>query len=126
MAKSMVKRKKFIRSYAGVTTGAAKYTIEPLTRQAAQYARDRCPVDTGDLKDSITWDVRGTTGMIKAHGGSVTLSNGRPSSVAILVEFGTPKMRARSFLRYGVNKAKREVKAAFKQGFAEAMNEQRT
>ncbi|TVQ38477.1 MAG: hypothetical protein EA384_09095, partial [Spirochaetaceae bacterium] len=57
-----VKRRRTIRSYAGFTTGAAKYTIEPMTRQAAEYARARVPRDTGALAGSIDWDLRGTTG----------------------------------------------------------------
>lgn len=113
-----VRRRKVVRSYAGVTTGAAKYTIEPLTEQAEQYARERVPVDTGALKDSITSDVRGLVGAVKA--------GGKGARHAHLVEYGTRYMRARSFLRYGARKATREIRRAFRSGFQEALREQRT
>lgn len=116
MAKSTVKRKKFIRSYAGFTTGAAKYTIEPLTENAYEYARSRVPVDTGALKDSLTWDVRGLTGAVKA--------GGKGARHAVLIEYGTQHMKARSFIRYGVRKAKRELRSFWKDGLKAAKNEQ--
>lgn len=128
MAKSTVKRKRFIRSYAGFTTGAAKYTIEPMTRDAAEYARSRVPRDTGALASSITWDLRGTAGAIKAGKGvkMVTLANGRQASLAVIIEYGTPKMKARSFMRYGVRKALREMRKHWKAGLEEARREQST
>lgn len=115
--RSTVKRRKVIRSYAGVTTGAAKYTIEPLTKQAYEYARQRVPEDTGALKESIKWDVRGIVGAVK--------SGGKGARHAHLVEYGTQFMRARSFMRYGVRKAKRELRKFWKGGFEEALREQR-
>lgn len=118
MARSTVKRKRRIRSYAGFTTGAAKYTIIPLTENAYTYALDRVPVDTGALKDSITWDVRGLTGAVK--------SGGKGAKHATLVEYGTQFMKARSFMRYGARKAKRELRKVWKDGLKEAEREQRT
>lgn len=115
MARSTVKRKRKIKSYAGFTTGAAKYTIEPLTKNAYDYAMDRVRVDTGKLKDSIEWDVRGLTGAVKAD-----------APHAHLIEYGTQHMKAKSFLRYGVRKAKRELRKVWKDGLEAAKREQST
>lgn len=117
MAKTTVKRRRRIRSYAGFATGAAKYTIEPLTEKAGQYAKERVPVDTGTLKESVHWDVRGLVGMVKSGGPGAKHAN--------LVEYGTQFMKARSFMRYGINKAKRELKGMWRQGLQEAEREQR-
>lgn len=118
MAKSEVKRRKRIRSYAGMATGWAKYCIEPMTDKAADYARDRVPVDTGSLKSSITYDVWGLTGAIKA--------GGRGARHAMLIEYGTVHMKARSFLRYAIRKVKREFRAFAKGAWKEAFDEQST
>lgn len=125
MAKSTVKRRKYVRSYAGVMSGMAKYAIEPMTRQAAEYARDRCPTDTGELRSSIDWDVQGTVGALWASGKVVTFAGGYQSSQAMLIEYGSRNNKKRSFVRYGANKAMREYRNAFKAGLKEALNEQR-
>ena len=118
MAKSQVKRRKFVRSYAGMATGWAKFCIEPMTDKAEGYARNRVPVDSGALQSSNHSDVQGLTGAIKA--------GGRGARHAMLVEYGTVHMKARSYLRYAVNKVKREFRAFAKGAWKEALDEQST
>ena len=120
MAKSTVKRKRHIRSYAGFTTGAAKYTIVPLTENAEKFSHDRCvkvAYDTGALANSIHSDVRGLTGAVKSGGPGAKHAN--------LVEYGTIYQKARSFMRYGIRKAKGELKKVWKDGLKRAEREQR-
>ncbi len=118
MAKTQVKRRKFVRSYAGMATGWGKYCIEPMTEKAEEYARQRVPVDSGALQASIKSDVQGLTGAIKA--------GGRGARHAMLVEYGTVHMKGRSFLRYAVNKVKREFRSFAKNAWKEALDEQST
>lgn len=136
MAKSSVKRKRVIQSYAGFTTGAAKYTIEPMTRAAHQYAleflRRRTVRRTGNLEDNIVWDVRGTAGAVKA----VSRGNvGGGASHAHLIEYGTgPRhqkngrytgaVAPRPFMRPGARKALREMRRHWEAGLEAARREQ--
>lgn len=112
-----VKRRRFIRSYAGFTLSAAKHTIEPLTEKAHQYVGEfmdkRIGVVTGTLRGSLTSDVKGMVGAVKVN-----------APHAHLLEYGTSKMRARPFMRPGKNKALREIKKAWKEGLKEAYVEQ--
>lgn len=112
-----VKRKRTIRSYAGVGTGTAKFVIQPMTDNAIAYAKQRVPVDSGELKNSIHGDVRGLVGMVKAGGPG--------AKHAHLIEYGTRYMRARSFMRYAARKASGEVRRFFRGAFQEALREQR-
>lgn len=112
-----VKRKRTVRSYAGVGTGTAKYVIEPMTENAIRYARERVPVDSGALQASIHGDVRGLVGMVKA--------GGQGARHAHLIEYGTRYMRARSFMRYAARKAAREIRRFYRGAFQEALREQR-
>jgi hypothetical protein len=126
----LVKRKKKIKSYAGFTTGAAKYTIEPLTRDAYNYSREKLDRETtdrtGELKQSLTWDVWGLTGAVKAN-----------APHAHLIEYGTSTrstssganrglVRPVGFMRYGIRKAKRELRKVWKDGLRKAEREQST
>lgn len=126
-ARSLVRRRRRIKSYAGFTTGAAKFTIEPLTRNCYEYAQAICPEEDGDLKSAMSWDVRGTAGAIKFGAG------GRHWH---LVEYGTTSrthvsgkyvgvMPAQPFLRRAVAKAKREMRSHWRNGIKEAEREQR-
>ena len=113
-----MERKKFIRSYAGFATGSAKNLIEALTEEAERRSQDYVPVDTGALKASIRSDVRGLAGMLKAGGSG--------ARHAILVEYGTQKMRPRSYLRRGVIAARRALRRmwnkAMKDQYADPSN----
>lgn len=115
-----MKRKRRIRSYAGFATGAAKHTIIPLTKNAEEYAYDRCvkvAYDKGAAASSINSDVRGLTGALKG--------GGRAAPHFHLIEYGTIYQKARSILRYGIRKARGELKKLWKQGLAVAEKEQR-
>lgn len=136
MAKTTVKRKRLIKSYAGFATGAAKYTIEPLTKDAHQYAleflRKRTKRKTGNLEDNLIWNIRGTTGMVKVSGSGKQGAGNH----AHLIEYGTGprshdsgksvgEMAARPFMRPGVAKAMRNLRRLWREGLKEAEREQR-
>ena len=128
-----VKRRRVIRSYAGFATGAAKYTIIPMTEAAHKYASEflarRVGTHTGTLSNSLTWDVRGLTGAVKVTYGI----GGAPH--AHLIEYGTgPRSNAAGayrgegpalpFMRPGARKALREYRKFWKSGVEEAKREQ--
>ena len=75
---------------------------------AVKIAKDLVPVDTGELKSSITWSGQVTKFDIHAF-----------ASHAGYVEFGTIKTRAQPFLRPAVKKARaqlaREARAILKE-----------
>lgn len=129
--RQMVRRKRRIKSFAGMATGAAKFTIEPLTRNAYQYAIERVPKYEGILKKSLSWDVRGTTGAIKVRSGK------EGGNHWYIVEHGTVGrshdngkyvgvMPAQPYLRPAVAKAKREIRNHWRAGWKEAEREQST
>jgi HK97 gp10 family phage protein len=66
-----------------------------------------CPVDTGDLADSIDYNlIDEDTVRIGASGSS-------KRNYAIYVELGTYKTRQQSFLRKGLDNCRRELKRLF-------------
>lgn len=116
-----VKRRRVIRSYAGFTLAAAQYTIEPLTKSAHEAALEfydkRVTSRTGALRKSIKYNVRGNVGAIIAS-----------APHAHLIEYGVPSrnVKPRPFMRAGKNKALREIKKVWKEGFNKAYGEQST
>lgn len=113
-AKSTVKRKRVIRSYAGFTINCAKQVIKPLTENAYEYTLQfldkKVTHRTYNLRNSIEWDVRGTVGAVKAKYG---FGGGNH---AHLIEYGVPSrnVKPRPFMRSGKNKALREAKKEWK------------
>lgn len=142
MAKSTLKRRKVIRSYAGFTTGAAVHMIRPMTENAARYAREilesNTGVVTGNLRQSLTHEVNATSGVVKC---------GRGGNHVHLIEYGVspfipaqvmpiggdpkyigihPGFKGIFFMRKGAAKARREMRKFWRQGLKEAEREQST
>lgn len=108
-AKSTVKRKRVIRSYAGFTINCAKQVIRPLTENAYEYTLQfldkKVTHRTHTLRNGITWDVRGTVGAVKSS-----------APHTHFIEYGVPSrnIKPKSFMRSGKNKALREAKKEWK------------
>ncbi|ADK81114.1 hypothetical protein [Sediminispirochaeta smaragdinae] len=128
--RSTVRRRKTVRSYAGLTISAAGNTIGPLTEKAYEYALEfldkRVTDRTGNLRAGMSYDVKGHTGAVK---------NDAPH--AFIVEYGTEeratktgenrgRMKPHSFMRAGKNKALREIRKIWKEGLRKALDEQST
>jgi HK97 gp10 family phage protein len=83
-------------SYFGNVTerivAAQGRAAERVGKAAYDLARDLCPVDTGALRDSITYEVRRV-----ATGWAVVVLAGE--EYALYVELGTSRMEAQPFLR---------------------------
>jgi hypothetical protein len=103
--KSTVKRKRVIRSYAGFTIACARQVIKPITENAYKYTLEfldkKITHRTYNLRNGISYDVRGTVGAVKAK-----------APHAHLIEYGVPgrNVKPRPFMRSGKNKAMREAK----------------
>jgi hypothetical protein len=108
-AKSYVKRKRVIRSYAGFTINCAKQVIKPITENAYEYSLQfldkKITHRTYTLRNGISWDVRGTVGAVKSS-----------APHTHLVEYGVPSLniKPKSFVRSGKNRALREAKKEWK------------
>jgi hypothetical protein len=119
-----------VRSYAGLTISAAGNTIGPLTEKAYECALGfldkRVTERKGELREGMGYDVKGLTGAVK---------NSDPK--AHLIEYGTEerttktganrgRVKPRSFMRAGKNKALREIRKIWKEGLRKALDEQST
>ena len=92
----------------GANESIAKTNLELVVRVTSQ-AKTLCPVDKGDLRNSIMWKVPGQSGGLvegapvqeqpKADSGLV----GSASDHAIYQEFGTRKQPAQPYLRPAVS-----------------------
>lgn len=82
---------------AGIQYASARYAAK-VAEAVEQDMVDLCPVDTGELRDSITSEATGDTVYI-----SVTAGH------ASFVEFGTSKMRAQPFIRPALYKRRNVV-----------------
>lgn len=70
---------------------------------AEAYAKDKCPVDTGNLKNSITHQEKQN-----ATGGECQI--GSAVEYATYVEMGTYKMKAQPYLKPSIANHKNEYK----------------
>lgn len=89
-------------------------------RAIVRLARDRVPVDTGALRDSMTVqaDRRGRTETKR----SVKIGFRKPvSSRAHLVEFGTVKMRARPFMTPAMEEGRDDALRAIRETLARGL-----
>ena len=84
--------------------GAVTRALEAIGQQAEGYAKMKCPVDTGNLRNSITHATLGHTEYI-----------GTNVYYAPYVEMGTYKMDARPFLKPAATEHSSEYKAIAKQ-----------
>ena len=73
-----------------VAEGTKAITIAAL--QVVNGAKQLCPVDTGRLRDSITWQMGVVNGLPAAKIGTDV-------EYAVYVELGTRYMKAQAFLR---------------------------
>ena len=76
------------KAITGEVAGACRRALEICGGMAESYAKMRCPVDTGNLRNSITHQLEGDDAV--AIGTSV--------EYAPYVELGTHKMAARPYL----------------------------
>jgi len=150
---SSVKRKKKIKSYGGFAQGASKNLIGPLTENAYAYTRERVKrkaYDTGKLYRNIRREVHkssnGFWGILKAGGPGAKHAN--------LIQYGVgphiirskdsnaqnalmvpgvgpreyvfhPGFKGTNFMRYGINKARREMRRLWKQSMEKTYAEQK-
>ena len=75
--------------------------LEVIGGTAEGYAKQLCPVDTGNLRNSITHQMRGEN----------TVAVGTNVHYAPYVELGTSKMRAQPYLRPAVENHRAEYEA---------------
>ena len=83
---------------------ALKRGLKMVGMQAESYAKDLCPVKTGNLRNSISHAIRD-------EGGTVELGVGSNVEYAPYVELGTVKMSARPYLRPAAENHTPEYKA---------------
>lgn len=79
--------------------------LEVIGGTAEGYAKQLCPVDTGNLRNSITHQMRGEN----------TVAVGTNVHYAPFVELGTRKMRAQPYLRPAVENHREEYEKIIKQ-----------
>lgn len=79
--------------------------LEVIGGTAEGYAKKLCPVDTGNLRNSIAHEMRGEN----------TVAVGTNVHYAPYVELGTRKMRAQPYLRPAVENHRKEYEAIAKQ-----------
>lgn len=73
-------------------------------------AKEKCPVDTGRLRNSISHEVENDEGII-----------GTNVEYAPYVEFGTYKMKAQPFLQPALNENKDKINKILNSGVQEAI-----
>ena len=81
---------------------AARIGLEAVGLQAENYAKRKCPVDTGRLRNSITHTVKGMEVYI-----------GTNVDYAPYVEYGTSKTKAQPFLKPAAQNHAGEYKKIF-------------
>lgn len=79
---------------------------EVIGGMAESHAKEYCPVDTGNLRNSITHDH-------KESGDKATVYVGTNVEYAPYVELGTYKMDAQPYLRPGIEDHRAEYQEAF-------------
>ncbi len=110
--------------YDGEIIAASMDRLERAAEVVADGARQRVPVDTGTLKNSIRvtrlWgDPRRNVRIYAGHrvkGGSMKKGAERGAFYAHMVEYGTVKMRARPFLRPALNASKAKIQGILRNG----------
>jgi HK97 gp10 family phage protein len=98
--------------------------LERAAEVVADAARQRVPVLTGTLKDTIrvtrlTGDPRRNIRIYagsRIKGGSMKKGAERGAFYAHMVEYGTVKMRARPFLRPALNASKSTIQSILREG----------
>lgn len=91
---------------AGNIKNAITQALESVGLAAEGYAKLNCPVDTGNLRNSITHEVSGNDVYI-----------GTNVEYAPYVELGTKRMKARGFLKSAASDHTGEYSQIFKSAF---------
>jgi HK97 gp10 family phage protein len=86
------------------TEEAVKVALEAVGLQAENYAKRLCPVDTGNLRNSITHDT--DVGELCAYVGTNV-------EYAAYVEYGTQKTKAQPYIKPAVNNHQAEYRDIF-------------
>lgn len=91
-----------VNSVIARTRQACLEAVTATVESAADDARARCPVRTGELRDSID-------GEVQSAGSVITAVLGASADHALPVEFGTERMSAQPFIRPAAERMPEEL-----------------
>lgn len=97
---------------------AARAALNIIGDQVVGWAQDLAPVDTGNLKSSLTHEAESNN--VEIVGASNSKAPIKDVNYAIYVELGTPRMHAQPFLRPAIEGNLSAIRQIIEDTFSDA------